>query len=162
MAIQQGDALPDANLIAPGADGPEQVRIHEKAKGRKIVIFGVPGAFTGTCSDTHVPSFMRSRDALSAKGVDEIICVSVNDPFVMGAWGKDTGATQAGLTMLADPAAELTKALGLDFTAPPVGLYDRSQRYAMVVDDGVVSLLHVEDNPGACTVSSGEGVLEAM
>ena len=162
MAIQQGDTLPDAQLIAMGESGPEQISLSSKTADRKIVLFGLPGAYTGTCTTAHVPSFMRTKEAFAAKGVDEIICVSVNDPFVMAAWGESTGASAAGLTMLADADASLTKALGMDFTAPPVGLFDRSKRYAMVVDNGVVSLLHIEDNPGECNVSAGEGLLDAL
>jgi len=162
MAIQNGDTLPEAHLIGMGENGPEQVSLSSKTKGRKVVIFGLPGAYTGTCTTAHVPSFMRTKDAFAEKGVEEIICVSVNDPFVMTAWGESTGATAAGITMLADSDASLTQALGLDFTAPPVGLYNRSKRYAMLVDDNIVKVLNLEENPGECNVSAGEGLLEAL
>lgn len=131
-------------------------------KGRKVVIFGLPGAYTGTCSTAHVPSFIRTKGDFDAKGVDEIICVAVNDPFVMQAWGESTGATEAGITMLSDAGAEFTKAIGLDFTAPPVGFYDRSQRYAMLVEDGVVRALNREESPGTCEISAGETLLEQV
>lgn len=160
--ISTGDMLPDATLIQMGADGPEEVRISEKTKGRKVVIFAVPGAFTGTCTTAHVPSFMRTKGQFDAKGVDEIICISVNDPFVMGAWGESTGATTAGLTMLADAASEFTKAIDMDFDAPPVGLLARSKRYAMFVNDGKVIALNIEENPGVCEISAGEGLLETF
>ncbi|UWR02670.1 peroxiredoxin [Ruegeria conchae] len=160
--ISTGDMLPDATLIQMGADGPEEVRISEKTKGRKVVIFAVPGAFTGTCTTAHVPSFMRTKGQFDAKGVDEIICISVNDPFVMGAWGESTGATAAGLTMLADAASEFTKAIDMDFDAPPVGLLARSKRYAMFVNDGKVIALNIEENPGVCEISAGEGLLETF
>ncbi len=160
--ISTGDMLPDATLIQMGADGPEEVRISEKTKGRKVVIFAVPGAFTGTCTTAHVPSFMRTKGQFDAKGVDEIICISVNDPFVMGAWGESTGATAAGLTMLADAASEFTKAIDMDFDAPPVGLLARSKRYAMFVNDGKVIALNTEENPGVCEISAGEGLLETF
>jgi peroxiredoxin len=160
MPIKTGDALPDASLISNTADGPQAVQMADKVNGRKVVIFGLPGAYTGTCTTAHLPSFIRTKDAFAAKGVDEIICVSVNDPFVMGAWAEATGAD--GITMLADSSAEFTKALGMEFTAPPVGLYDRSKRYAMVVDNGVVSVLQEEENPGVCDVSGGEALLEAL
>ncbi len=160
--ISTGDMLPDATLIQMGADGPGEVRISEKTKGRKVVIFAVPGAFTGTCTTAHVPSFMRTKGQFDAKGVDEIICISVNDPFVMGAWGESTGATAAGLTMLADAASEFTKAIDMDFDAPPVGLLARSKRYAMLVDDGKVIALNIEENPGVCEISAGEGLLETF
>ncbi len=160
--IATGDMLPEATLIQMGAEGPEEVRISDKTKGRKVVIFAVPGAFTGTCTTAHVPSFMRTKDQFDAKGVEEIICISVNDPFVMGAWGESTGATAAGLTMLADSASEFTKAIGMDFDAPPVGLIARSKRYAMLVEDGKVVAMNLEENPGVCEVSAGEGLLDSI
>ncbi|WP_170440352.1 peroxiredoxin [Ruegeria arenilitoris] len=160
--ISTGDTLPEATLIQMGADGPEEVRVSSKVKGRKVVIFAVPGAFTPTCHSAHVPSFMRTKDQFAAKGVDEIICVSVNDPFVMKAWGEATGATAAGLTMLADPASEFTNAIGMDFDAPPAGLIARSKRYAMLVEDGKVVALNLEESPGACEISAGEGLLEVI
>lgn len=162
MTISQGASLPDATLVQLGDSGPEAVSIAEKAKGRKVVIFAVPGAYTPTCHSAHVPSFVRTKDQFDAKGVDEIICISVNDPFVMKAWGEATGATAAGLTMLADAQSEFTKAIGMDFDAPPAGLIARSKRYAMLVDDGTVTLLHEEESPGVCEVSAGEGLLAAM
>ncbi|KIC51791.1 peroxiredoxin [Tateyamaria sp. ANG-S1] len=162
MAISVGDTLPDASLVHLGADGPAEVKLSEKTAGRKVVIFALPGAYTGTCSTAHVPSFIRTIDQFKAKGVDEVMCVSVNDPFVMGAWGDATGATAAGITMLGDADASFTKAMGRAFTAPPVGLYDRSTRYAMVVEDGKVTVLQEEENPGVCDVSGGEALLEAL
>jgi cytochrome c peroxidase len=131
-------------------------------KGRKIVIFAVPGAYTGVCTTAHVPSFMRTKDAFAAKGVDEIICIAVNDPFVMQAWGESTGATKAGLTMLSDAEGAFTQAIGMDFNAPPAGLINRSRRYAMLVDDGVVKVLHVEESPGTCEASGGESLLAVI
>ena len=103
MTISTGDMLPDATLVQIGDEGPAPVALSEKTKGRKVVIFAVPGAFTPTCHSAHVPSFMRTKDQFADKGVDEIICVSVNDPFVMKAWGEATGAAEAGITMLGDP-----------------------------------------------------------
>lgn len=162
MTISQGADLPDATLVQLGENGPEAVSMADKTKDRKVVIFAVPGAFTPTCHSAHVPSFIRTKDQFDAKGVEEIICVSVNDPFVMKAWGEATGATDAGLTMLSDAQSEFTKAIGMDFDAPPAGLIARSKRYAMLVENGTVTLLHEEENPGACEVSAGEGLLEAM
>ena len=144
MSITIGDTLPGATLLQLGENGPEAVNLADKLKGRKVVIFAVPGAYTGVCTTAHVPSFIRTKDKFAAKGVDEIICVSVNDPFVMKAWGESTGAAAAGITFLADASAEFTKAIGLAFTAPPVGFYDRSKRYALYAEDGVVKVLHVE------------------
>lgn len=162
MSISQGDTLPPASLIHMGADGPETIDLAERIRGRKVVIFAVPGAFTGVCHNAHVPSFVRTADQLAAKGVDEIICVAVNDPFVMGAWSEVTGAGEAGIAMMGDVDGAFTKAMGMDFSNAAAGLFGRSQRYAMVVEDGTVTLLHEEDNPGQCDVSAGEGLLAAM
>lgn len=162
MAISEGDRLPEATLARMGKDGPEQVALSELVQGRKVVIFALPGAYTGTCTTAHVPSFMRTRDGFDRKGVDEVICLSVNDPFVMGAWGNDTGGTAAGITFLGDPAAEFTKAVGMNFSAPPAGLIDRSKRYAMYVENGVVNVLHAEESPGTCEISGGEALLAAI
>lgn len=162
MTISQGDQLPDATLVELGENGPSPVSMAEKTKGRKVVIFAVPGAFTPTCHSAHVPSFIRTKDQFDAKGVDEIICVSVNDPFVMKAWGEATGATDAGITMLGDPDSSFTKAVGMTFSAPPAGLNDRSKRYAMLVEDGKIVLLQAEEAPGTCEVSAGEALLANM
>ncbi|MGY6411139.1 MAG: redoxin family protein [Alkalilacustris sp.] len=159
MAITEGAELPEATFTALGPDGPAQVSLSDKTRGRKVVIFAVPGAFTPTCHSAHVPSFIRTRDGFAAKGVDEIICISVNDPFVMKAWGEASGATEAGITMLADAGAEFTRAIGMNFDAPPVGLISRSRRYAMLVEDGRVTALNVEEGPGQCEVSAGEALL---
>ena len=160
--ISVGDTLPEATLTKMGEAGPEPVLMSAKTKGRKVAIFAVPGAFTPTCHSAHVPSFIRTKDQFAKKGVDEIICVSVNDPFVMATWGQATGATDAGITMLADSDSTFTEALGMRFDAPPAGLIGRSLRYAMLVEDGVVQILNMETNPGTCELSAGEGLLEAM
>lgn len=162
MAISEGDRLPGAHLVTMGDDGPVQVELAGHLQGRKVVIFGLPGAFTGTCSTAHLPSFIRTRDAFSEKGVDEVICLAVNDPFVMRAWAEITGADKANITMLSDAESSFTKAIGMDFTAPQVGMVDRSKRYAMMVDDGIVKVLMTETNPGVCDVSGGEALLEAI
>lgn len=162
MAISQGDMLPEATMVELGAEGPQAVSLADKTKGRKVAIFAVPGAFTPTCHSAHVPSFIRTKDQFAAKGVDEIICVSVNDPFVMKAWGEATGASAAGITMLADAGSDFTTAIGMNFDAPPAGLMARSKRYAMIVEDGKVTLFQAEENPGVCDVSGGEALLEAM
>lgn len=160
--ISTGDKLPDAKLVKLGAEGPEAVSVSDLTKGRKVVIFAVPGAYTPTCHSAHVPSFVRTKSDFDGKGVDEIICVSVNDPFVMKAWGEATGAADAGLSMLADPMSEFTSAIGMEFDAPPAGLIKRSKRYAMLVEDGEVKVLNLEESPGACEISAGEGLLEKM
>jgi len=161
MTIAVGDTLPEADLLV--FDGaPGSVSLGSLVTGRRVVIFGLPGAFTRTCDAAHVPSFIRTKDAFAAKGVDEIICISVNDPFVMAAWGQSTGATEAGIRMLADADGGLTRALGLDFDAPPVGLYGRCKRFALLAEDGVVKVLHLEENPGVCETSGGEAMLDAI
>ena len=162
MAIQQGDALPGTVLLEMGEDGPAQIKLSEATAGKKVVIFGLPGAYTGTCSTAHVPSFMRTIDDLKAKGVDEVFCVAVNDPFVMGAWGKSTGGADAGIRFLGDADSSFTKAIGLNFSVPPAGLIDRSQRYAMIIEDGKATTVNVEENPGVAEVSTGEAILEAL
>ena len=162
MTISEGDMLPDATLVQLGADGPTPVSMAEKTKGRKVVIFAVPGAYTPTCHSAHVPSFVRTKDQFAAKGVDEIICVSVNDPFVMKAWGEVTGATAAGITMLGDAESSFTKALGMTFDAAPAGLMARAKRYAMLGENGKVTLFQPEESPGMCEVSAGEALLANM
>ena len=159
MTISQGDTLPDATLVRMGEDGPTAVQMSDKLKDRKVVVFAVPGAFTPTCHSAHVPSFVRNKDKFDAKGVDEIICISCNDPFVMQAWGEATGANAAGITMLADANSEFTKAIGMDFSAAPAGLISR---YAMLVEDGKVTLFQAEDSPGVCDLSGGEALLDNM
>ena len=162
MTISVGDMLPDAQLSRMGAEGPEQVALSSLTKGRKIVLFGLPGAFSRTCSASHLPSFMRCADGFKEKGVEEIICLSVNDPFVMASWDEDTGASQAGVTLLGDSAAEFTKAIDMAFSVPAIGFYDRSQRYAMLVEDGKVTVLQTEEKPGVCELTVGETLLAAI
>lgn len=162
MTISVGDRLPEATLLKMGENGPEQVTLGNLVKGRKVVIFALPGAYTGTCTTAHVPSFIRTRGKFAEKGVDAVICISVNDPFVMGAWGASTGATEAGIEMLGDAEAAFTKATGMNFSAPPAGLIDRSKRYALYAEDGVVKVLHAEENPGVCETSGGEAMLAAI
>jgi glutaredoxin/glutathione-dependent peroxiredoxin len=156
MGLSVGDRLPEASLLRIGAEGPEDVALGPHLAGRKVVIFGLPGAFTRTCSATHLPSFIRTRAALAEKGIDEVICIAVNDPFVMQAWGDMTGATAADITMLADAGAAFTKSIGMDFTAPPAGFYNRSRRYALMAEDGIVKLLNIEETGGTCEISAGE------
>ena len=162
MTISTGDHLPEAALIQLTEKGPQTHQMSNLTAGRKVVIFAVPGAFTPTCHSAHVPSFIRTKDQFAEKGIDEIICISVNDPFVMQAWSEATGAGAAGITMLADPESAFTTAIGMNFDAPPVGLMARSTRYAMLVDNNVVSILQTETGPGVCEATAGEGLLAAM
>jgi peroxiredoxin len=160
--ISTGDRLPEATLTRVGEKGPEAVTTGDLTRGKKLVLFGLPGAFTRTCSAAHLPSFIRTAPAFRAKGVDHIVCMSVNDPFVMKAWDNAQGASPAGVELLADPAAELTKALGLEFTAPPAGFFDRCKRFSAYVEDGVVKALNFETAAGACDLTAGETLLEQI
>lgn len=159
MPITVGDTLPASTLLKMGENGAEQVDLGERLKGRKVVIFGLPGAFTGVCTTAHVPSFIRTKPAFDAKGVDEIICISVNDPFVIKAWTDATGAEAAGLTTLADAESAFTTAIGMNFNAPPVGFVNRSRRYSLYAEDGVVKAINIEETPGTCEISAGETLL---
>ena len=162
MAISQGDKLPSTILRRMGNDGPEEVTIDALTSGRKIVLFGLPGAFTPTCSSAHVPSFIRTIDQFRAKGVDEIVCVAVNDVHVMREWSKVSGAAAAGLSMWADPVSAFTTAIGMNFDVEAIGFVGRSSRYAMLVDDGIVSILNLETARGICDISGGENLLADM
>ena len=158
--IKTGDAIPAMKLTTATPDGPKEVTTAEMFGGKTVVLFATPGAFTPTCSIKHVPGYLQSYDALKAKGVDTVACMSVNDPFVMEAWRKDLGADDR-ITMLADGSAALTKALGLELDLTARGLGMRSQRFAMVVKDGKVAHLAVEA-PGDFDVSKAESVLAAL
>lgn len=161
MTLSVGDRLPETSLAMMGANGPETVSLTARLKGRKVVVFGLPGAFTGPCTTAHIPSFIRTADKFRAKGVEEIICISVNDPFVLKAWGESTGATKAGITHLGDAEGKLTHALKMEFTAPHLGLIGRSNRYALVLEDGVITQANI-DKPGECNISTGEELLSKL
>ena len=153
MTINVGDKLPEAKFRVMTAEGPQVKTTDDIFKGKKVALFAVPGAYTGTCSTAHVPSFMRTAGKFADKGVDEILCVSVNDPFVMKAWGEATGATATGITMLGDADASFTKAIGLDFDGSGYGLATRSKRYSMIVENGKITKLNVEAKPGDVELS---------
>jgi len=164
MTIKVGDKLPEGTLqefieveTAGCSIGPNTFNVADVAKGKKILVFGLPGAYTPTCSAKHVPGYIRHYDALKSKGVDEIWCISVNDAFVMGAWGRDQGAT-GKVRMMADGSADYTKKLGLELDLVARGMGVRCQRFAMLVVDGVVTKLHVEA-PGKFEVSDAETML---
>ncbi|HUD27366.1 MAG TPA: peroxiredoxin [Novosphingobium sp.] len=156
MTIAVGDTLPDVKLIKVGEGGPEPVQSAEYFAGKKVALFAVPGAFTPTCSAKHLPGFVEKADDLKAKGIDEIVCTSVNDAFVLGAWGKSADAT--GVTMLADGNGDFAKAVDLVMDGSGFGMGSRSQRYSMIVNDGVVEQLNVEA-PGTFEVSSADYLL---
>jgi len=160
MSIATGDRLPDIELRRPTADGVETISTGEYFRGRRVVLFAVPGAFTSTCSEVHLPGFVVRSDDLKRLGIDEIACTSVNDAAVMGAWGRASGSSDH-VTMLADGNGELAQALGLDFDGSRFGMGLRSRRYAAVVGDGIVEYLGVEDGPGV-GVSGADAVLEAL
>lgn len=165
MAVSEGDKIPSATLMRMGDKGPEKVTTEEffggeDGKGKKVVLFAVPGAFTPVCSKAHLPGFVVNADAIKAKGVDAIACISVNDAFVMQAWGQSTHAEE--LVMLADGNGDFTKAMGLDMDASGFGMGNlRSQRYAMIVDSGVITKLAVEA-PMKFEVSSAEAIMAAL
>ncbi|UVO49569.1 peroxiredoxin [Sphingomonas sp. SUN019] len=156
MTINVGDKLPKATLVKATENGPDAVDTEAFFKGRKVAVFAVPGAFTPTCSVKHLPGYVEKGADLKAKGVDEIVCTSVNDPFVMGAWSKSANA--GDITMLADGNGEFAQALGLSFDGSKFGMGTRSQRYSMIVNDGVVEQLNVEA-PGEFKVSSAEHLI---
>ena len=160
QTIQIGVTFPSMKVMTATADGPKEVTTDELFKGKKVVLFAVPGAFTPTCSAKHLPGFVQNTSEFAAKGVDTVICMAVNDPFVMRAWAKEQGVDD-GMVMLADGSATLTKALGLELDLTARGLGVRSQRFAMVVDDGRVASLMIEA-PGGFDVSRAEAVLAAL
>lgn len=159
MAIQEGDKLPEATLHVMQDGKPNAVSTGDLFGGKKVVLFAVPGAFTPTCSQAHLPGYVVNADAIKAKGVDSIVCLSVNDAFVMGAWGDSANAES--LFMVGDGNGDFTNALGLEMDGSGFGLGTRSQRYAMVVEDGTVTTLAVEA-PGQFEVSAAEAILAAL
>ncbi len=158
--IKVGDAIPSMKLMRATADGPKEVSTDDLFKGKKVVLFAVPGAFTPTCSAKHLPGFVEHAAAIKAKGVDAIVCLSVNDAFVMGAWGKSAGVTD-DITMVADGSAALTKAMGLELDLVARGMGVRSQRFALIAVDGKVTTLNIEA-PGDFQVSSAEAIIAAL
>jgi peroxiredoxin len=161
MTISVGEKMPDATFNVMTAEGPGQMTTAELFDGRKVAIFAVPGAFTPTCHMKHLPGFVSNADALKAKGVDTIACVSVNDVFVMDAWAEHSGAKDK-ITFLADGSANFTKAIGMELDASGFGMGIRSKRYAMLVDDGVVKVINEEEAPGTAEISSAEEILKAL
>ncbi|RKF19337.1 peroxiredoxin [Altericroceibacterium spongiae] len=156
MTISVGDKLPDTKLVKATDNGPEAVQSADYFAGKKVALFSVPGAFTPTCSAKHLPGFVEKADDLKAKGVDEIACTAVNDAFVMNAWNKDAGSSD--ITMLADGNADFVKALGLTMDGSGFGMGTRGQRFSMIVDDGTVTELNVEEG-GDFKVSSADYML---
>jgi glutaredoxin/glutathione-dependent peroxiredoxin len=161
MSVQKGDPIPDAKLFDIDDDGaPRALLASERLAGKRIALFAVPGAFTRTCSEKHLPSFVQHAEAIKAKGVDEIVCVAVNDPMVLAAWSREYGAT-GKINMLSDGLGEFTRAMGMEQDLSSRGYGMRSKRYAMLIEDGKVAEISVEP-PGEYGVSSGEAVLQRL
>jgi peroxiredoxin len=160
MTIKVGDKIPAVTLRYLAPDGMKAVPSEEFFAGKKVALFGLPGAYTRTCSQRHLPSYVLHADELKAKGVDTIACIAVNDPFVMSAWGKEN-STEGKITMLGDGSNEFAHAIGLELDRVKEGMGMRSQRYSMLVEDGVVKALHVEE-PGQFEVSSAENLLKSL
>ena len=158
MPINVGDKLPNATFRVMTAEGPKPRTTDEVFKGRKVALFGVPGAFTPTCNNLHLPSFLNNAAAFKQKGVDAITVTAVNDVFVMTNWQKSTGA-EGKIDFLADGNGEFAKAVDLAFDGSGAGLGTRSRRYSMLVEDGVVTKLNIEDAPGKCDISGGQALL---
>lgn len=160
MTIKVGDTIPEVTLTRMGENGPEPVNSKDLFAGKKVVLFSVPGAFTPTCSAKHLPGFVEKADEIRAKGVDDIICIAVNDVFVMNAWGKDQSA-KGKVTMVADGNGEFSRALGLTMDASKFGMGERGQRFSLIAEDGVVKELNVEA-PGEFKVSSADHCLTQL
>ena len=161
MAIQEGDKLPEATLHLMQDGRPNAVTTAELFGGKKVVLFAVPGAFTPTCSQAHLPGYVVNADAIKAKGVDSIVCLSVNDAFVMGAWGQQQGAA-GKVMMVGDGNAELTQKMGLSVDSSGFGMGTRSVRFSMIVRDGVLETLNIEQNPGQAVDSGAENLLSQL
>lgn len=159
MTVKVGDSVPEAKMKIMGEKGPQDISTGELFSGKKVVLFAVPGAFTPTCSAAHLPGFVANADKIKEKGVDSIVCLSVNDAFVMAAWSKDKNAQE--LMMVADGNGDFTKAMGLELDGSAFGLGSRSQRYSLIAEDGKITALNVEPGP-AFEVSSAEVILETL
>ena len=160
MSIKVGDRIPHTNFMQATADGPKPIDSETFFDGKRVALFSVPGAFTPTCSARHLPGFVEKADEIKAKGIDEIACTAVNDAFVLGAWAQN-GGVDGKVTMLADGNGDFAQAIGLEMDAGKFGMGRRSQRYSMVVNNGVVEQLNVEE-PGAFNVSSADYMLERL
>jgi len=159
MKIKENDNLPNSEIFVLQDGEPVKKNIEDFFKDKKVVIFGLPGAYTSVCSAKHLPGYIKMHDQYKEKGIDHIICISVNDPFVMSKWGETTGASSAGIRMLADPASDFTKSIGTEFTVPPIGFFNRSKRCAFIVENQTIVYAYLDDASGVVTGSSAEAVL---
>ncbi len=162
MTISIGDQIPDASLGKIREFGPETVLLSSYTKGKRVALFGLPGAFTATCTASHVPGFIQNMESYRNKGIDHVICLSVNDVFVMKAWDESLGASDAGIEMLSDVSAEFTKAAGLSFSVPALGFTDRCLRFSAYVVDNEIFAFNSETERGVCDLTSGESLLEQI
>lgn len=161
MTIAKGDSLPEATFRVMGPEGIETLTTDQVFGGKKVVLFAVPGAYTPTCHLKHLPGFVENADKFKSAGIDTLACVAVNDPFVLDAWAKASG-TEGKVQLLSDGNGEFTKKIGMDFDGSGIGLGTRSKRYAMLVENGVVKVLHTEDSPGVAEVSTATEMLKAL
>ncbi len=162
MNFNINDRIPDATFNRLGNNGAESVTLYQLIQNRKVILFGLPGAFTPTCSQDHLPSFIKNVKRFKEKGVDEILCVVVNDVHVAAVWGEQTGATNAGISILTDPTSKFVKCLGVGFSVPALGLYDRFQRFVLVIDKKTIKQTKVEEVKGACDLTTGDHILSIL
>ncbi|MGA0361156.1 MAG: redoxin family protein [bacterium] len=160
--IKIGQRLPSTEVLWVTESNVETINLSQKLTGRRVAIFGMPGAFTDTCSELHVPNILGNKNDLLSIGVEEICILTVNDPFVLKEWGRSKGIFKAGISLIGDATSDCTKSMGLNFTVPAIGLYDRSLRYAMLADDGVVKHFLMEETQSEITTSGAEALIEAI
>ena len=162
MKISIGKRLPEAKFLRMGIQGPEEIKLSHLTKDRKIILIGMPGAFTPTCSDHHLPSIIRNSKKIYKGGIDGILCIVVNDVHVAKAWSKQSGADKANISVLSDYDSQFTKAIGLEFSAPKIGLLNRLQRVFIIAENNVITYLQLEDKRGSCLLTSGEKILSII